>query len=244
MVTESHDCAARRSRQGIARLPERSADGLALRETGTSRARPPSSHRIRACIGSFVGVSRRVRLRRPSIPAHRSTSTVIEPLHWQVRREIRSDPARRNSALADRFSPRQPPRGEADKRYRIGLNHIRRRTPGMGRTGDTLNRPKRRNPHLHRTARSLAPQGVEQRADRVAQLLPPGLLTCVKHRNHGGHSVRIGTTRGHARTIRFDTRAYSAGPGSRDGLWTRHSCLRCILLGDGTRLGIVEGAWA
>ena len=166
--------------------------------------------RVSACRAALAGS----RLRRPT---------------GQVSRQVGAGAAGRDPTVANCVGPGEPPGGQKYKRDRIGLDHVRRGAPGMGRPFDTLNRAKRWNPHLHRTAGYLLSKRGEQHPDRVAEQRAIRKPCCVKRLNGGGHRVRFGTTRGHDRTIRFDRRAQTAGPGSREGPWTRHSCLRYVL---------------
>ena len=210
-VTESHDFAARRSRQGGGGVGSRSGMNnthgpcrlfMGARARGSGRL-PPGIPPPSACRGSG--------------PA------------GQVGRQVGPDAAGPYRARCHALAPPEPAGGQADKRHRIGLDDIGWRAPRVPWPFDALNRAVRRNPHLHRTARCPGPQGCEQRPDSDPQVgrVWPG--SCVDRLTHGGHCVRIGTTHGHARTIRFDRRARTAAPGSRKRLWTRHSCLRCSL---------------
>jgi len=178
---------------------------------------PRSGHDHRRLVDACTGSNRSPRARLSSEVGHSSACLgVSRPTlagSWlrgptgQVSRQVGAGAAGHDPTAADRVRPHEPPGGQKHKRDRIGLDHVRWGASGMGRSFDTLNRAKRWNPHLHRTAGCLLPKRRQQHTDRVTQQCAVRRLCCVKRLNGGGHRVRFGTTRGHERTIRFDRRA-------------------------------------
>jgi hypothetical protein len=167
----------------------------ALHPSARSRPGPPAISVSSACRARSELVLRSGRSGRPTGRLDRPTR--------QVRREIRSDSARPDGPGRDRVGPRDPADGEPDKRDRIGFHDVGRCPTSVAWAGYALNRSVRRNAHLNRSARGAAPQRRQQQTDRVPKVSGLRFPPCVDRLKCGGHCVRIGTTRGHDRTIRF-----------------------------------------
>jgi hypothetical protein len=197
----------------------------------------------------WTGRRRRGRRESPACPACRGRSVGWArqwsglPPHGQIRREIGPHATGGDPTIAQRVLPCQSSSGKQHKSCRIRLDHVGRRAAGVSRTSDALNRAIRRNSHLDRTAGCPLAKRCEQHTDGVAQCPPIDLEPGVEGRDGEGHSVGIGATGGHDRTIRPVRRTQTGAPGSRKALRTRHSCLRCIPLW-GCVVFSSKGAWA
>ena len=134
---------------------------------------------------------------------------------------------------AQMWSDRPQPRSAVCRVYALAL----RRTESR-HTGELAFPPNGQGRRLRKRA--------EQHPHRISQQRGGRRLPLV-HRVHSGGatfprfpSPAPGPIRGHARTIRFDRRAQTGAPGSRECPRTRHSCLRCILRSSMRRHG---GGW-